>query len=224
MMKSIPGILLASGLSTRFGSEKLLTYLPTGERLLERSLRIHLQSKIAPLAIVVSPNLGKIILQDKTFLSLCRIMPVKDGDLCCKFESEWGSGRIIINEDSQKGISSSLHKGLFCLTCRERNKGLLVSLADLPLLTSEEINCLIDKFLIKPDGILLPVYKNFPGHPVIIDFKRFKDDILRIRGDVGLNVIIKKYPAAVKKMPWKNNSVIRDIDYREDLDILNSVD
>jgi CTP:molybdopterin cytidylyltransferase MocA len=218
MIKSIPGILLASGLSARFGSEKLLVYLPTGERLLERSLKIHLQSKIAPLVIVISPKLAKIILKDRDFLHVYRLRAMEYGDFWYSFESEWGNGRLIINEDFQKGISSSLRKGLFCLKDEEKDRGLLVSLADLPLLTSGEIDFFIDQFMIKPEGILLPVYKNLPGHPVIIDFKRFKDDILKIKGDVGLSVIVRKYPAAVKRIPWESNSVIRDIDNKEDLE------
>ena len=59
--KSIPGILLGAGNSTRFGSDKLLSLLPTGETLFDRALRVHLQSQISPLIVVVSPNLGKNI-------------------------------------------------------------------------------------------------------------------------------------------------------------------
>ena len=60
-MEPIPGVLLGAGGSARFGSEKLFALLPTGERLLERALRVHLQSHISPLVLVVSPNLRKTI-------------------------------------------------------------------------------------------------------------------------------------------------------------------
>lgn len=220
MIKSIPGILLASGLSTRFGSEKLLAHLPTGERLLERSLRIHLQSTISPLVIVVSPNLAKIISKDMEFLSVSRLRPMKGGNLWYNFESRWGKGRLAVNENFQQGISSSIQKGVLCLKDEEKDKGLLVSLADLPLLKSKEIDFFINKFLMNPEGILLPVYNHLPGHPVIIDFKQFKDDIINITGDVGLRVIVKKNPRAVKEVPWQSNSVTWDIDNREDLEKL----
>ena len=59
-MDSVPGILLGAGGSERFGSEKLMAHLPTGERLIERALMIHLQSYIAPLVLVVSMNLHKV--------------------------------------------------------------------------------------------------------------------------------------------------------------------
>ena len=223
MIKSIPGILLASGLSTRFGSDKLLAHLPTGERLLERSLKIHLQSKISPLVIVISPNLAKIISENMEFLSISRLRPMRGGDLWYNFESQWGNGRLVVNENFQQGISSSIQKGLLCLKDEEKDKGLLISLADLPLLTSKEINFFINKFLIKPEGILLPVYNNLPGHPVIIDFNRFKDDMIKIAGDVGLRVIVKKHPRAVKEIPWQSNSVTWDIDSTKDLEKLEGI-
>jgi len=216
-MKSIPGILLGAGSSERFGSEKLLVSLPSGEMLFERALEIHLQSQILPLIVVISPNLGKIIRQKTEIFAFSRLKIGKGVDTWHAFSCKWGGGRLIINENFHKGMSSSIKKGVGCLTDEEKAGGLVVSLVDLPLLSSETINFLIKMSLKERVGFLLPVFNDITGHPVIVDFNRFKNDIARLRGDVGLRSLLKKYPKAVKKIPWQDDSVMWDIDTPEDL-------
>ena len=219
-MESIPGVLLGAGGSERFGSEKLLVSLPSGETLLERALGIHLRSRIVPLIVVVSPTLGTIIRQKPEIFSFSKLTIRNSHNTWHTFSCKWGSGRLIINENFHKGMSSSIKKGVSCLTEEEKAGGLVVSLADLPFLSSETINFFITKFFDERVGFLLPVFNDITGHPVIVDFKRFKNDIVKLRGDVGLKSIITQYPKAVKKIPWKDDSVIYDIDTPEDLERL----
>jgi molybdenum cofactor cytidylyltransferase len=216
-MEYIPGILLGAGSSKRFGSEKLLTSLPSGETLLERALDIHLQSRILSLIVVVSPSLGKIIRQKAEIFSFSKLKIGKSHDTWHTFSCKWGAGRLIINENFHKGMSSSIKKGVGCLTEEEKVGGLVVSLADLPLLSSETINFFIKKFLEERVGFLLPVFNDITGHPVIVDFNRFKNDIVKLRGDVGLRSLLTQYPKAVQKIPWQDDSVIYDIDTPKDL-------
>ena len=219
-METIPGILLSAGSSIRFGSDKLLSLLPTGETLLERALRVHMQSQISSLIAVVSPNLGKIIIENNDILSFSGMVIQKRVDTLYAFRCRWGGGRLAINEKFQEGISSSIRKGLSCLKDEEKAGGLLISLSDLPLLTPQTINFFIKKFLAERAGILLPVFNGITGHPAIIDINRFKKDISKIKGDVGLRILIKKYPKMVKKIPWRDDSVTWDIDNPKDLERL----
>jgi CTP:molybdopterin cytidylyltransferase MocA len=216
-MEPIPGVLLGAGGSERFGSEKLFSLLPTGERLLERALRVHLQSHISPLVLVVSPNLQKTITGNTNTFSSSGLAVGKKVDHWFSFSCKWGGGRLIINEDFHTGMSSSIKKGVSCLKDEEKAGGLVVSLADLPLLSSETINFFIQKFLKERVGFLLPVFDDITGHPVIVDFNRFKNDIAKLRGDVGLRSLLTQYPKAVKKIPWQDDSVIWDIDTPKDL-------
>jgi len=219
-MEPIPGILLSAGSSVRFGSEKLLTLLPTGETLFERALKVHLQSQISPLIVVVSAFLGKVILEKTGMLSLSRIAIEKEVDPWYSFSSRWGGGKLVINKMFKEGMSSSIHKGLGCLRDEERDNGVLISLADLPYLSCEAINFLIKKFLDKRTGVLVPVFNGTTGHPVIVDINRFRNDIVKIKGDVGLKVLINKYPKMVERVPWKDDSVTWDIDNPRDLERL----
>lgn len=216
---SIPGVLLAAGSSERFGSEKLLTQLPSGERLLERALRVHLLSSISPLILVVSPSLGRLIGEGAVF-SASKLSIRKRTNGRYKFSSQWGGGRLVINEDFQKGMSSSIHKGLSCLKVEERENGVLISLSDLPLLTTETIDFFVEKFFEEKIGILVPVFNDTTGHPVIFDMALFKEDIAGIEGDAGLRVLIRNHPERVTRLPWHDDSVTWDIDTPRDLERL----
>jgi molybdenum cofactor cytidylyltransferase len=219
-MEFIPGVLLGAGSSERFGAEKLLARLPTGERLIERALRVHLQSHLSPLVLVVSPNLLKTIMENQGELSFSGTRIAKRGDRWYPLSCRWGGGRLIANENFKKGMSSSIHKGLTCLTNEEKAGGVLISLADLPFLTPQTINFLVHVFLKERVGMVLPVFNGATGHPVIVDMGRFKDEINQITGDVGLRVLMDKFKGAVKRIPWHNDSVTRDIDTSEDLERL----
>ncbi|MBW2340880.1 MAG: nucleotidyltransferase family protein [Deltaproteobacteria bacterium] len=219
-MEPIPGVVLGAGGSERFGSEKLLALLPTGERLLERALRVHLQSHISPLVLVVSPNLRKTIMGITDTFSSSGLKVGKRIHQWYCFSCRWGGGRLVTNENFEKGMSSSIHKGLTCLTDEEKACGVLISLADLPFLAPQTINFLINKFLEEKMGMLVPVFNGTTGHPVIVDIDRFKHEINHITGDVGLKDLMHKFPEAVKRLPWHNDSVTRDIDTSGDLERL----
>ncbi|MBW2333709.1 MAG: nucleotidyltransferase family protein, partial [Deltaproteobacteria bacterium] len=203
--------------SERFGSEKLFALLPTGERLLERALRVHLQSHISPLVLVVSPNLRKTITGNTDTFSFSGLAVGKKVDHWFSFSCRWGGGRLVANENFKKGMSSSIHKGLTCLTDEEKACGVLISLADLPFLIPQTINFLINEFLKEKIGMLLPVFKGTTGHPVIVDIDRFKNEINQITGDAGLRGLMHKFPEAVKRILWQDDSVIYDIDTPKNL-------
>jgi molybdenum cofactor cytidylyltransferase len=217
---SIPGILLAAGSSERFGSEKLLIKLPSGERLLERALKVHLLSSISPLILVASPSLGRVIGEGALF-STSKLAIEKPVNGWSGFSSRWGTGRLVINEDFQRGMSSSIHKGLSCLKDDESGDGVLVSLSDLPLLTTETIDLLICKYFEQKNGILVPLFNGTQGHPVIFDMALFKEDILGIEGDAGLRFLIRNYPEQVTRVPWHDASVTWDVDTPRDLERLS---
>lgn len=222
-MEPIPGVLLGAGGSERFGSEKLFALLPTGERLIERALRVHLQSHISPLVLVVSPNLRKTITGNTDTFSFSGLAVGKKVDHWFSFSCRWGGGRLVANKNFKKGMSSSIHKGLTCLTDEEKACGVLISLADLPFLIPQTINSLINEFLKEKIGMLLPVFKGTTGHPAIVDIDRFKNEITQITGDVGLRGLMHKYPKEVKKIPWQDDSVIYDIDTPKDLKRLEGI-
>jgi molybdenum cofactor cytidylyltransferase len=218
----MPGILLAAGSSERFGSEKLLIKLPSGERLLERALKVHLLSSISPLILVASPRLGSVI-REGTLFPTSKLGIGERINGWYSFSSRWGEGRLVINEDFQEGMSSSIHKGLSSLNDDERGDGVLISLSDLPLLTAETINFFIRTYREEKAGILVPSFNDTQGHPVIFDVALFKEDIAGIEGDVGLRFLIKNYPQRVTRIPWHDDSITWDVDTPRDLERLSGL-
>jgi molybdenum cofactor cytidylyltransferase len=217
-MKSVAAVLLSAGSSERFGHDKLLAALPTGERLLERSLKAHITSQVFPLIMVISPDLEKTIMSHPQLLS-CSQLAIEDKvDHWYTFSCRWGRGRLIMNEDYREGISSSIRSGLSCLMDEEKAPGILISMADLPFLTSETVNILINEYLKAGVGMLVPVFEGITGHPVIVDVNRFQDDINQITGDLGLRGLLKRYPQEVKIVAWPDDSVTFDIDTPADLE------
>lgn len=223
-MRCMSGILLAAGGSERFGSDKLLAMLPKGERLIETALKVHLQSRIRPLMVVISLHLQRMLLDHPELLSRSKLVLVENVYGRYTFSCQWGTGQMVTNETPQRGMASSIHVGLNSLTEEEKAAGVVISLADLPLLTPETINALIDQFLLQGAGMLLPAFKNRTGHPVIIDVHRFREHIHQIEGDVGLREIIRKHPEEVKTIPWPDDSVIQDIDTPADIERLSCHD
>jgi len=117
-------------------------------------------------------------------------------------------------------MSSSIRKGLSCLNDDESGDGVLISLSDLPLLTAETIDFFIHKYFNEKPGILVPLFNDTTGHPVILDMGLFKEDIAGIEGDVGLRLLIRNYPERVTRVPWHDDSVTWDVDTPQDLERL----
>jgi molybdenum cofactor cytidylyltransferase len=91
----------------------------------------------------------------------------------------------------------------------------MLALGDQPSIEEEVINRLIEMNYKSRCGIIVPVYNGIRGNPVI--FKaRYKKELLKQRGDVGGREIIKAHPQDVLPVAVESESVIRDIDSRDD--------
>jgi len=215
------GILLAAGLSKRFGSQKLFTELPGGEILFLRAVKIHLAAGLRPFVIVVSEDVLK---------KLPEILNRSDWQISKKgpepwssFTSRWGKGRVVVNGRPEDGMALSLKTGLKCLSKGEKEGSVLFSLADLPLLTAETIRSLMVRHKNGNKRIVLPVYKGRTGHPVVIDGVYLREHISNVQGDRGLrNIIRNASPEDVDFVSWPDGTVTADIDVVSDLEILKN--
>lgn len=117
--------------------------------------------------------------------------------------------RIVINPLSNMGMSASIRRGLqeIHLHCH----GILIALGDQPLLKTRTINALIRSFDQAKGGIVVPSFQGRRGHPVIFH-RRFKRELLNLKGDVGGRSIIESYPEDVRVVPVRSVGVIRDVD------------
>jgi molybdenum cofactor cytidylyltransferase len=60
-------------------------------------------------------------------------------------------------------------------------------------------------------GIIVPSFRGVRGNPVIFD-RKFKKELLNLRGDVGGRSIIECHPEEVRVVPVESIGVIKDVD------------
>ena len=121
---------------------------------------------------------------------------------------------VVMNPRFEEGMSTSIHEGMRALDTR--TSGILIALADQPLIPPEVINRLIEDFATGTQGIVLPVYQDQQGHPVIFDRKQYEGKLLALRGDVGGREIVKNHPEDVLEVEVASRGIVMDIDAPED--------
>src|SRR6202022_2831598 len=163
----IAGILLAAGLSTRFGRQKLLQPY-RGELLVRKIARCFLDAGLHPVVAVVSKN--------PAF-----------GDALAGLTLT-----MIENAHPEVGISSSIAIGLRALP--KTTNAALIGVADQPYLTVEAVEELVNAF--SPGRIVVPRFGDHRGNPPVFD-RRFFHDLMRLRGDRGGQMVVNAHPDAV---------------------------
>ena len=184
-MSRISAVLLGAGESKRMGVDKLS--LPWGRKtMLERCFQTLLRSQVRELVVVLS-------IRNKGVRNLFHGRKV----------------RIVINPLSRMGMSASIRTGL--QEIRPHCHGILIALGDQPLLKTSTINALIRAFDQGKGGIIVPSFRGRRGHPVIFH-RRFKKELLNLKGDVGGRSIIESHPEDVRVVPVKSRGVVKDVD------------
>jgi CTP:molybdopterin cytidylyltransferase MocA len=65
-------------------------------------------------------------------------------------------------------------------------------------------------------GIVIPRYDGRKGHPIIINLVRYRQAILDLSADVGLNALMQEHAADVRLIDVATEDIIRDIDVPDD--------
>ena len=186
----ISGIILAAGLSTRMGEPKQL--LPFGDStIIETVIDNLLGSKLNEVIVVVGHEARKIRahIQHK---------PVK----------------IVFNPDYQEGMLTSAQCGVQSISASAN--AFAMTLVDLPLITPDLVNLVIDAYVQTEGRIAVPSYNYRRGHPVIFN-RRYAADLLALDEDSGgVRSLFQKYADDIHYVTVETDRVLWDIDYRED--------
>jgi len=117
---------------------------------------------------------------------------------------------IVHNPDYGEGLSSSLRTGLAALP--PDATGVVVCLGDMPGITPDLIDRLIDRFVAEhSSGIVVPVHHGRRGNPVLWA-QRFFSALGQLTGDTGGKQMIGAEPGAVCEMHVDHDGVLVDID------------
>jgi len=190
MKSSVSGILLSAGKSERMGRPKALLEIG-GRTNIENLLEEYLSSDISELVLVLGFDAENL----RTFVN----SRYKDKRL-----------KIVVNERYEKGMFSSLQKGVSSINFQ----GILIGLIDYPLIKRNTINKLIENF--DGNNIVTPTYRGKSGHPIILPFSLRGDILNTTREDETLREIINSHKDLIKKVEIGDESVNFNMNTMED--------
>ena len=187
----ITALVLAAGMSTRLGHNKLLLFFK-GKPLIGHAVDTLLASSIDEIIVILG----------------------HEADLV---RAAIGEKRVsfLENRDYQEGLGSSIRTGFAAIPLA--TGGIMIYLADQPLLEPEEVNLLIHAFgeAAKTNkSIVVPLFRGLRGNPVIVN-SFYRASILAIAGETGCRRVIKENPDQVLTIEMETDHVVRDIDTME---------
>ncbi len=190
----IDAILMASGISKRFGENK--AFLPFKNRtFIEHILHVISNSNILHVKAVINPQLYEYLSKKNLHVKI----------------------ELIKNNEYLKGQSKSIKLGVE--SC-EKSDGYMFLSLDQPLLSVDTINLVLKNF--EQGKIIVPKYEDKNGLPTIFD-KKFANELKNIKGDIGGRDIIKKHFKDVKFVKIENPLEGLDIDTKDDFEKLKEL-
>ena len=117
------------------------------------------------------------------------------------------------NSDYRKGMFSSVKCGFSNMEANA--DAVLLVLGDQPSVGPDVIKKLVEAYRESGKGIVMPVFKNKKGHPVIID-SGYREQIIGMDESETLRTLIHKHPDDVYEVIVSTDTVIKDIDTQED--------
>jgi molybdenum cofactor cytidylyltransferase len=196
----VQGMILAAGLSTRMGRQKLLIKID-GIAVIARVVRAALESRLNRVVLVTGPTNSE---------SLESLGP----------ENTHARLLIAVNEFPEAGMSSSLKTGMMMVT--KGTLGIMVILGDQPFLTSEIINRLLDEFKKQTDRIVAPLVQGRRSNPVIFPADLFPE-LRMVSGDIGGKSVLQRNLERVVGIEMGGYYDDKDLDTPEDLQGIQSL-
>lgn len=123
--------------------------------------------------------------------------------------------QIISVENSGLGMAQSLQAGIHEIP--KVSAGLLVGLADMPDVTTDDYLSIINDFIVDPDVSIHRAARHdgTAGNPVLLPRWALKDRELII-GDAGARPLLRRYTDRVRLVKLPNNHATTDLDTPED--------
>ncbi|MDO1514753.1 nucleotidyltransferase family protein [Maribacter confluentis] len=99
----------------------------------------------------------------------------------------------MINPNWQMGLGNSIAYGInHLLSLASRPQGILICLADQPLMTSDYLNLMVENFIQNPNRIIATNYTQKTGVPALFPIT-FYEKLSQLKDDYGAKEILKRY-------------------------------
>ncbi|MEH6497364.1 MAG: molybdopterin-binding/glycosyltransferase family 2 protein [Pseudomonas marincola] len=188
--KQITAVLLAAGQSRRMGSQNKLLALIDGKPMVRHVAETLLAANVDDILTVTGHEADSIV------------------------KSLWDLNiKSVQNPHFTEGLSTSLKLGFELL--HEKSDGILVCLGDMPFVSAEQLNLLIDAF--NPEegrAIIVPTQNGKRGNPALIS-SQFWEEVRDISGDIGAKALISGNDHVVHTVEIDSSSIFVDIDTPE---------
>ena len=184
----VAGILLAAGLSSRMGSNKLLFELG-GESVLRGAARRALAAGVSPLLVVLGHE------AERAELELA--------GLPCQ---------AVINPGYEQGINSSLKTGVSAVPAEAQ--AAVVMLADMPFVTPEMLAGLIARYRSSEAPLVISDYEGVNAPPMLYDRSLF-GELLTMTGEGCGRQVVKRHRDEAEVLAWPA-AALTDLDVPED--------
>lgn len=173
------GLILAAGEGKRFGGPKA-PYVHNGERLVDSAVKVLTEAGCDPVFVVLGAWMGEV-----------------------------PGATVLENPQWSTGMGSSLQVGLAHLNSKGGIDEVIVSLVDLPGLTSQAVARIVSA----PGEIVVAAYDAKRGHPVKFASSTWPELIKSATGDQGARSYIAEHPDQIVLVE------VGDVATGEDMDI-----
>ncbi|MBL7967993.1 MAG: nucleotidyltransferase family protein [Prolixibacteraceae bacterium] len=188
-MNDVCVIVLAAGMSTRMGTQKLL--LPfDGKTIIEKVVENILKSGIENIFVVLGANSAE--LEDAL---------------------EFWPVQTVVNENFREGMHTSVTTGVKVLPANA--KAVLVFPGDQPLIPEEAIRKVVGAWRKSGKLIVIPLFEGKRGHPPLYDL-RLRNELLNIDPAVGLRSVAQNFQEEVEEVETGSSGIMKDIDTPEE--------
>ncbi len=187
----VAGIVLASGLSSRFGpSNKLLAPI-RGVPLIVWTVRAYIETRLDDVIVVAGHGFDDVA-------SALSDLPV----------------RCVFNPRYQLGQSTSLVCGV--RSVRPGAEAAVIGVADQPLLTAAHIGQLVDRFHCRREPIVAARYAGERGNPVLFAASLFPE-LEQVTGDQGGRPVLLAHQSRIGWVDFPEEDTASDVDTPDDL-------
>ena len=198
--KQTAGIILAAGMSQRFGRPKQLLKLKN-KYLLGWVLDAALASRLAKVVLVLGHEHPKII-------------------QALGLKSNHSRLQIVTNLRYREGQSSSLQAGL--LAIQPQISSVMFLLGDQPMLKTATIDHMLDRFRHSKRDIGVPIWQGKRGNPTIFS-RAMYCHLMALEGDIGARQIIRDNHERVLSIELDDPLCFLDIDSPKDYEAMQNL-
>ena len=190
-------LVLAAGLSTRFGGPKLLAPWNDGV-LINGALRAAFDAPVAGITVVTGGHAAGVTAAAQAFADR-----IGAADRLA----------LVHAADHGEGLSASLRAGILSLP--ETAAGAFLFLADMPAIPPFVANALAEAMTPAHDAAA-PTFEGRRGHPVLLGRALF-EPIRHLTGDHGAGHLLRNLGDRLALVPTYEAGVLKDVDRPEDL-------